>query len=336
MSARRTSVWSDAPAGGFCHQALHYRGTDRFFDIVTSYARQGARRGEPVLVMASGDKLAGLRRRLPAEVAASQVELADMDHVGANPARIIPAWRGFVERHPGSERLRGIGEPIGPSRQGAVLDECAHHEELLNVAFGPAAGDDRPFWLLCPYDVAALAPGVVGRSRRNHPFTVDDDSFRHTGSPEFGGVEELCQASSATLAPAPPDAWHLRITGGDTSALQRTRRAVADLARLYGMADATDEVVLAAHEVLTNALAHGDGLVEVAVWREGPTFVCEISDRGELGDVLAGRKEATPNEASGRGLWMVNQLCDLVQLRQVGGRTVVRLHRRQPGRSSAR
>ena len=40
------------------------------------------------------------------------VAFADMANVGANPARIIPAWSDFVASHSGSGRpLRGIGEP---------------------------------------------------------------------------------------------------------------------------------------------------------------------------------------------------------------------------------
>jgi hypothetical protein len=50
--------------------------------------------------------------------------------------------------------LRGIGEPIFPERDRQVLIECERHEALLNLAF---AGSER-FWLLCPYDVAALPP----------------------------------------------------------------------------------------------------------------------------------------------------------------------------------
>lgn len=330
---RRASVWAHPPAGGFCHQVLHYRGAERFFHIVAAFARQGAARAEPVLLMVGAAKLTRLRDLLAEEVAAGQVELVDMDVVGANPARIIPAWREFVDRHPGSGPLRGVGEPIGPSRQGDALEECTRHEELLNVAFGHMAGDDRPFWLLCPYDLTALDPVVVRRSRRTHPFTIDDAALGHADSPDFDGVERFRRPSADTLPPAPANAWHLRVTSGDATSLRRARRAVADLARLYGMAEATEELVLAAHEVLANAVVHGGGEADVAAWLDDAVFVCEVTDRGELADPLAGRRAVPAGEDRGRGLWMANQLCDLVQVRQIEGCTVVRLQRRRPGGS---
>src|SRR5206468_1362464 len=84
---------------------------------------------------------------------AGRVHFADMAQVGANPARIIPAWSAFVQgsAEPG-RRMRGIGEPIWADRSPDELVECQHHEELINVAFDGAA----PMDLLCPYDKRAL------------------------------------------------------------------------------------------------------------------------------------------------------------------------------------
>jgi anti-sigma regulatory factor (Ser/Thr protein kinase) len=64
------------------------------------------------------------------------------------------------------------------------------------------------------------------------------------------------------------------------------------------------------------------------VWRDGDALVCEVRDRGQLGDPLAGRRP-TPEQPDGRGLWLVNQLCDLVQLRSSASGTVVRFHARR-------
>jgi hypothetical protein len=41
---------------------------------------------------------------------------------------------------------------------------------------------------------------------------------------------------------------------------------------------------------------------------------------------LAGRHQPGDEAAKGRGLWMVNQLCDLVQLRSGRQGTQVRIH----------
>lgn len=58
----------------------------------------------------------------------------------------------------------------------------------------------------------------------------------------------------------------------------------------------------------------------------GHRVVCDVSDRGWIRQPLAGRARPSVDLESGRGLWMVNQLCDLVQLRSSPAGTVVRLH----------
>jgi hypothetical protein len=51
-----------------------------------------------------------------------------------------------------------------------------------------------------------------------------------------------------------------------------------------------------------------------------------VRDRGWIRDPLAGRVAPRENKATGRGLWLVNQLCDLVQLRSSPAGTTLRLH----------
>jgi anti-sigma regulatory factor (Ser/Thr protein kinase) len=66
----------------------------------------------------------------------------------------------------------------------------------------------------------------------------------------------------------------------------------------------------------------------VRTWRENDALLCEVADAGHIADPLAGRELPPPDQLGGRGLWLVNQLCDLVQLRSSPGRSVVRLHMR--------
>jgi hypothetical protein len=54
--------------------------------------------------------------------------------------------------------------------------------------------------------------------------------------------------------------------------------------------------------------------------------ICEISDAGSIADPLVGRENPPVDRLGGRGLWMANQLCDLVQVRSGAFGTVVRLH----------
>src|SRR3712207_5794849 len=97
------------PHEPFSHEALLYAGERDFVRRTAAFAREGAAAGEPVLVMVGGEKIDALRAELGDDV--EGVRFADMREVGANPARIIPAWRDFAAEHAG-RRLRGVGEPV--------------------------------------------------------------------------------------------------------------------------------------------------------------------------------------------------------------------------------
>jgi hypothetical protein len=100
-----------------------YAGIDEFVAGMSAFLRAGVAAGEPSLVVVSAEKIALLREALGDD--ADSVLFADMDGVGSNPARIIPAWREFVTAYGDTGRpLRGIGEPISPQRTSAEMVEC--------------------------------------------------------------------------------------------------------------------------------------------------------------------------------------------------------------------
>ena len=298
---------------GFRHEALFYATDDEFLDGTTSFIRDALAADEPILVVVEADKMERLRRELGAE--AARVRFADMGDVGANPARIIPAWQEFVDEHSGQGRpLRGIGEPIFPGRSPAELVECQLHESLLNVAFD--GGSD---WsLICPYDADALPRPVLDEARRSHRLVTE------------GGVRRRSEAyadavpSGALPEPAAEPA-QLPFERAD---LGLVRRFVRDSAQRAGFAsDRMPDLVLAINEIVSNSIRHAPGGGGVArAWRDRDMFVCEVSDRGRIEDPLAGREPLAYDAPGGRGLWLVNHLCDLVQVRSSAAGTVVRLH----------
>ena len=89
-----------------------------------------------------------------------------------------------------------------------------------------------------------------------------------------------------------------------------------------------DDLVLAVDEVATNSVLYGGGGV-LRIWPEGDQLVCEIGDRGRIGDPLVGRERPAPDQASGYGVWLANQLCDQVQVRTFSSGTAVRLRKRR-------
>ena len=306
------------PAEPFRHEALLYSGEDEFVTETSSFVRAGVEAEEPTLVVVSARKIDRLREALGAD--AAPVVFADMSDVGANPARIIPAWHRFVaERAAPNTPLRGIGEPIYPSRSADELVESQRHESLLNLAFA----DARAFWLLCPYDMEALDPAVIAEAFRSHPHVTGGGTA--VVSSQYRGLNEIAAPFRAPLSDTPADAARLRF--GEEAELASLRRfVVAELARHGVAGDRRSDLTIVVNEIASNSLRHGSGDGELAIWRAGPRVVCEIRDGGSFDDPLADRRLPATDRAGGRGLWMANQLCDLVQVRSFDSGTVVRLH----------
>ena len=110
--------------------------------------------------------------------------------------------------------------------------------------------------------------------------------------------------------------------------LNSLRGAVADWARSQHLQRTpAEELVLAVNELATNSIRYGGGRGTLRMWREGGELMCEVSDAGRIADPLAGRVRPEFNRGSGRGLWIVNQLCDMVQIRSSHAGTSIRVHK---------
>jgi len=300
----------------FRHQALLYATDHEFVAAATSFIRDAVLAGEPILVMVGAAKIDMLRSALSSD--ACPVLFADIAQVGRNPARILSVWRDFVAAHAGqSWRLRGISEPIWPGRRPAEVMECQRHEALLNVAFANAP----TFWLLCLYDSGGLDPAVIGQAYRTHPFVGHSGQWERARSHGNGTAAAL---GEDPLPEPPCQPLELVFHSGALGALRRLVSQQAVGAGL-GAARAAD-LVLAVHEVAANSLRHGGGWGILRVWLEDDVMICEVRDTGQIGHPLAGWERPATGQDSGRGLWIVNQVCDLVQLRSSSTGTVVRLH----------
>jgi anti-sigma regulatory factor (Ser/Thr protein kinase) len=314
---------SDSGACGqlatFRHEAFLYRGgDDGFLEGTLPLVRQAVEEEAAVLVAVGPERTAALREALGDS--AERVRFADMRLLGKNPARIIPAWESFIRGEHRDAPALGIGEPVWPGRGQAELDECERHEALLNVAF-----DDGPGWhLLCPYDLDGLHDGVIEAARRTHPVLARDGSSGVSGS--YDGDSQGAGALAGALPPAVAGTSEMRFTSKD---LGRVRRFIREWAEEHSLAvERSEELVLAVNELTTNSIRYGGGAGTLRVWSDGGSLLCEIRDEGVIEAPLVGRVQPTPGAQSGRGMWIANQLCDLVQIRSGPSGTVVRVHAR--------
>ena len=304
-----------APAR-FSHEALLYTDTDSFLAGVLPFLREGLREDEDIYVVVDEPTIDVLRRELGR--AADRIVFDDMARIGANPARIIPAWKDFVEhRRPGAP-IRGIGEPIWNSRTAAEVVECQRHEALLNIAFETT----KDFRLLCSYDAATLDAAVLAEAHHTHPIIVDGDATHP--SLTFGTSRLSARRFEDPLA-EPADSPHvLAFTG---TQLQAVRAFTREVATAYGLAaERMTDLVLAVNEIATNSIRHGGGGGVLRMWAENGSLVSEVADSGVIDEPFLGLVRPKLDQEGGHGVWLATQLCDLIQIRSYPTGSAVRLH----------
>ncbi|GAB3983259.1 sensor histidine kinase [Plantactinospora veratri] len=301
-------------AGTLRHDALFYRTDDDYVDGIGSFVAEGLAAGEPVLIAVPGIRLDLLRAALGAS---TELRFVDMAREGRNPGWIIPGvLHAFVEEH-APLRVRVVGEPVWPGRSVLAYPRCVQHEALINIALA-----DRPVSVLCPYDAARLDVDAIADAASTHPFLIRDGDRQ--ASAGYGRPESVVDSFNLPFPSAPSSASTLFF---EAAGLSGMRAMVAALAREAGLdRDQVEDLRVAANEIATNAVVHSGRPAVARVWLDDEGLTCEITGSSVLTDRLAGRLPPSPASDTGRGLLLVNYLCDLVQVHTDSTSTTVRLH----------
>jgi anti-sigma regulatory factor (Ser/Thr protein kinase) len=297
------------------HAALLHASTDEFVAGALGFVNAGLDLDEPVLVSAPEPGISFLRERMNGQ--AHRVDWADTATDGANPARIMPVLRAFADAH-ADRPVRFLQELAWAARTRAEQREAIRHEALINLAF--AAARVR---VLCSYDRARLDPVIIRSAMSTHPVFVAGGTA--TTSPAYDAGVVFPDEWNQPL-PRPPDGAAALAYRAD---LASVRAFAASQATRVGLAqDRVLDLVLAVGEIVSNTFLHTDAGGTLAIWTTGNELVCQVQDSGHIADPLAGRRRPAAGAGNGHGLWLVHQVCDLVELRSEPGTTVIRLHMR--------
>lgn len=118
----------------------------------------------------------------------------------------------------------------------------------------------------------------------------------------------------ATLS-VPPFSTARSIDFDATESLAALRQMGSEMAVLAGLSpERVHALELAISELATNSLQHGGGHGHMDIWVDDGAVVCVVSDAGSV-EPLAGRQRPEPSTSRGRGLWLVNRVCDEVERR---------------------
>jgi anti-sigma regulatory factor (Ser/Thr protein kinase) len=288
------------------HEGVPYSGPAALVPTASAMLAEGLRSGDACMVLANTAKLRAVRDSLGASV--NGAIFFDMSVHGRNPARVVPALQAFVDTHR-DRQLRVIAEPVPTALSSAARAEA----ELNELIFGLPACRAWQATVSCLYDTTTLEPAVAESLEAIHRAGRSGDDAEALLMAGFG----------AALCASPPDA---RRISADVTTLGDLRHAVGHLGEGAGLdAERIDDLVYAVNEVVTNSICHGEGRARVLVWFDADGVWCEVHDRGRIADPLVGRIAPRAGQLSGRGLWLVNQLCDLVQVRSSAAGTFVRM-----------
>jgi len=299
---------------GFQHQALIYEGADEYLAGTVPFLRAGLETGESILVAVRREQAQLLEAELGEEV--ERIRFLPVEEVARNPALIVSLWRDLVAAASGRS-VRGIGESLWPGRSPAARDECHRHEALLNLVFAPG-----PAWsLLCPYDARALSDDDLETAATTHELIS-----REGRTEKSAAFEPERDTLAGELAPpaGSADSLYFGIEG-----LAEVRHRVAAASERAGMDPrSVADLVTATSELAANSVMHGGGSGTLRLWRESGSVLAEVEDAGLIEEQLVGRLRPGLTQEGGRGLWLANQLCELVQIRSGVAGTVVRLQMR--------
>jgi len=315
----------------FRHELLLYTDGDQgFLDEVLAPLQSALQAEAAILVAVTRERAGAVRQALGP--AAEGIRFMDIQGQARNPARIFAAWQDFAHEHAtrSDGDALGISEPVWPGCSAAELSECRRQEALLNLAF-----DAGPAWrLLCCYDLDGLPERVIEAARQTHPLLAGTPES--TTNEHYGCATETPEPFAGSL-PEPGCEFEVVQFSGDS--LGQVRHSLGTWAESQGLdGDSTEEFVLAVNEIAANSIRHGGGSGTMRRWRENGTLLCEVQDAGHIHAPLTGRVRPAPEAISGRGVWLANQLCDLVQIRSAPTGSVVRVHKHlpQPGAHTER
>jgi anti-sigma regulatory factor (Ser/Thr protein kinase) len=265
----------------FRHLALFYHGRGEYLAALAGFIQASQARGDAVFVAVPKGNAQLVHHEFG--VNSPHVDLVDMDELGRNPARIIPALR----------------------------------DSLVTV--------------VCPYDSARLPGSVITDAVRTHPAVIRDRQA--TASVSYLGPPDVPPRCNRALSRPPVHAETL----GYSDDLRPVRSFVASRAAGAGLTPSRiPDLVLAISELAANTVRHTEGDGTLQVWHTRGELICQVADTGHLTDPLAWHRPPSEELLGGNGLWLVNQVCDLVQARTGPAGTTIRLHMRLNGHSPRR
>jgi anti-sigma regulatory factor (Ser/Thr protein kinase) len=327
------------------HAVVFYRHDDQLAEMVVRYLFPAVADLTPVIVIATPDHIASIEARLAeagADLAAARSRGLFLARDAAETSRGFMAagwpdpagfWRAIT---PLLRQAAAAGRPVRVYGEMVAL--------LWDAGLVGAAIELEAMWneLAAQYDFSLLC-GYAQQSVLGDGHLDDLTEVCRLHGPVFGAPTGAASGSRVRLAVSGSRADEPLTSPPDDAAVMRYQ---ADLSQVRGFAaayarqaglppDRVNDLILAVGELTANTLAHTNGPGTLTVWATGGDVICQVQDGGHITVPLPGRVLPDPvADGGGRGLWLVHQVCDLVQIRTSRAGTTIRVHIRRDPRST--
>jgi hypothetical protein len=297
------------PSNAFAHHACIYASDQEFLETAVPFVRDGLALDEPVLVATTAANLDLLSDTLSA--GADRIDYAETAYFGRRPPQRVAAFHRYWQRHAdGHHRhVRMLAEAVWVGRSDRQVTAWQRMESALNVVLSATN-----IWMICPYDARVVDQAILRAARQTHPDRVEGGQIQPSG--EFVDPLDFAHACDATPLPDPsPDAPLLPVTG--VAGLVSVRRFVASQAAAHGLGgERAKLLVYAASEAAGYLLEQGSQRVTVCLWASAGQLACQINGHaGLVGDAFAGLRPPALEPRPGDGLWLAQQVCEMVEVR---------------------
>jgi hypothetical protein len=286
------------------HDLFVYDDDASFVDAMPPFLAAGVEAGEAVVAVLASRSNELIRDAL-GSTARDVTFIAAEDHY-TRPEAALADYDASVRRYlrDGAPAVRLCGElPMCRTQQ--EWDDWVAYEAILNRAFA-----HHPVSIMCVYDERRLPASVVEGARRAHPDL--HDGHARASNPEYEEPAHVVRDMRPSAIDPGRDLAELVLDDGAVSFRERLAAAMARAGVGDGVARG---MLVAADEVLSNAIRHGGGVRLVRTGRVGDEFLCEISAEGRWhDDPLAGFLPPRADDTTGGGLWVTRQLTRRLEL----------------------
>jgi anti-sigma regulatory factor (Ser/Thr protein kinase) len=314
MSGAATELRAVGPEVGSLHVAVVYDSTDGLQAGAGPFLRAGLDRGEVILAVVPPAVEESLRAVLGGD--GDRVQWREPALAQRRLGEVFEECREFLaDRHAKGQRARLLtGNDLDETGHGGGDDSGAADRLAAYLRWEAASTEVfRPYgqpWV-CLYD--RRRPGrLVKQVGQVHPHLITDGG-RLVPSPAYVEPATYLRSHAGLLSP-PPEPAELDISIATPAEVRAARLRLADyVASLSQPTDLTNRVIIAAHEVLTNAVRHGRPPCRIRAWPTDGVLRVRVDDRGHQGDIAtAGYRPPDPTDGRGMGLWVARQLAEIV------------------------